>query len=290
MNSGMTNQGLRRFSLIKSLKGKFFLALLTIALLNLAIGSIAIYALRAAVEDSNRQAETHLETMQNGQKLLEHSIMIEHQLQLLFKGESREVDRSYSKILEQLDSIDAVVANLGHSTSGPAILDLHQINQLFRNSVHIVARLRSETHDKNSSQESLDKKNQVLNQYQLQLDNQIETMIITSDELASRVNYDYRQTVDELISKTEYRQNIVLSFMLASLISILLIGLYLRSTTIARLQKIIFYLRHAPIDTSAVTIPVHGDDEIGEIARALEKLQEDYKSKIVAQDTNKYDE
>jgi two-component system, NtrC family, sensor kinase len=287
MNTSMTNQGSGRFSLIKSLKGKFFLALLTMALLNLAIGSIAIYALRATTEDSSQQAETHLKIMQDGQKLLEHSVMIEHQLHLLLKGTGNEVDRSYSKILELLDSIDVLVANLGHSTSGPAILDLHQINQLFRNSVHIIARLRSETHDKNSSKESLDKKKNVLNQYQRQLDNQIETMIITSDELSSRVNYDYRQMVDELISKTEYRENIVLSFMLASLISILLIGLYLRSNTIARLQKISFYLRHKTIDTSTATIPVHGDDEIGEMARALEKLLKDHKSIIETQDTNK---
>jgi hypothetical protein len=283
----MPDQSSRRFSLINSFKGKFFLASLAMALLTISAGTIAIFALRSTADDSSLLAEVHLKVMQDGQKLLEHSFMIEHLVHLLLKGDSSEVDASYRKILELLDSVDSLVARLGHSTSGPAILDLHQINQLFRNNVHIIARLRGEILQADLSQQDLDIKQQALIQYQQQLEKQIETMMITSNELSSRINFDYRQTIDQLISETVQRQKIVFYFTLASLILIVLIGQYFRRNTIARLQKISFYLRHEVTNTFPVTIPVQGDDEISEMARALEKLLEDHYHILQTQDQNK---
>ncbi len=283
----MPDQSSRRFSLINSFKGKFFLASLAMALLTISAGTIAIFALRSTADDSRLLAEVHLKMMQDGQKLLEHSFMIEHLVHLLLKGDSIEVDTSYRKILKLLDSVDSLVARLGHSTSGPAILDLHQINQLFRNSVHIIARLRGKILQADSSQQDQDIKQQALIQYQQQLEKQIETMMITSNELSSRIKFDYRQTIDQLISETVQRQKIVFYFTLASLILIVLIGQYFRRNTIARLQKISFYLRHEVTNTFPVAIPVQGDDEISEMARALEKLLEDHYSILQTQDQNK---
>ncbi len=272
----MPVQNSRSTSPIKTLKGKFFIASFVMALLIISTGTVAIFVLRFSAEDNSLLADVHLKTMQDGQKLLEQCILIEHQIHLLLKGDRNEVNQSYSKILGLLDTVDRLVVNLGHSTSGAAILDLHQINQLFRNTVHITAGLRSQLLHSDLPQSDIDKKQLVLNQYRSKLEKQIETMIITSDELSSRINFDYLQKINQLVSETEKRQNLVLYFMLASLILMVFISQYFHRNTIARLHKISFYLRNQTIESTAISIPVHGDDEIAEMARALEKLLEDH--------------
>jgi signal transduction histidine kinase len=129
----------------RSISGRFRLVLSGLALLVLAQGSTAVWALRSAARSSDELARDRVARLQDAQDLVQRTMLIERQAgQLLDAGALDRVAAEYAAMLQQLDALDALLARLGAASSDVELLGLQQAGQLFRNTVHVVARLRSD--------------------------------------------------------------------------------------------------------------------------------------------------
>lgn len=127
----------------KSLRGQFAVSLSALALLIVASGATAVYALRASENATRQLAQEHLTRMQDGQDMLQNALLIERATdQLLTTTSSDALHASYANIVKQLEGLDRQVEHLASATGDVAMLDLHQSSQLFRNTANIVAQLR----------------------------------------------------------------------------------------------------------------------------------------------------
>jgi diguanylate cyclase (GGDEF)-like protein len=134
---------LGRRLLPQSLRAQFTLAFLTLALLILASGATAVYALRTSNNATRQLTDERLVRMQNGQDMLQRTLLIERQTDQLLTTRSPDTLRSsYAATVEQLEALDQLVQQLTAANSGVAILDMHQSSQMFRNTANIVAQLR----------------------------------------------------------------------------------------------------------------------------------------------------
>jgi diguanylate cyclase (GGDEF)-like protein/PAS domain S-box-containing protein len=267
---------IRQWFLPRSLQGKSTLALLAMALLIATGGIAAVQALHVSADASRNLAEERMEHMQNAQSLLQRTLLIERQSRLLLAaGNSDALQTPYAKILSLLDSLDVLVARLGQTTSGTAILDLHQASQLFRNTVHIVARLRNDVLVPNTTAQHMSENASTLRRFQTEQGRQVEALAAAAEGLSKRITTDYREAVHKVSVATRHRQQLVLTLLVASLFLTCLITIYFRRHAINRLQQVSHFLRLGSADDGRVLVPVHGDDEIGEMARAVEQFLED---------------
>ncbi|MFS2093793.1 EAL domain-containing protein [Pseudomonas sp. Pseusp11] len=134
---------LGRRLLPQSLRAQFTLAFLTLALLILAGGATAVYALRTSNSATRQLTDERLVRMQNGQDMVQRTLLIERQTDQLLTTRSPDALRSsYAATVEQLEALDQLVQELTAANSGEAILDMHQSSQMFRNTANIVAQLR----------------------------------------------------------------------------------------------------------------------------------------------------
>ncbi|MGX9568133.1 EAL domain-containing protein [Pseudomonas viciae] len=134
---------LGRRLLPQSLRAQFTLAFLTLALLILAGGATAVYALRTSNSATRQLTDERLVRMQDGQDMLQRTLLIERQTDQLLTTRSPDTLRSsYAATVKQLAALDQLVQQLTAANSGVAILDMHQSSQMFRNTANIVAQLR----------------------------------------------------------------------------------------------------------------------------------------------------
>lgn len=134
---------LYRRLLPQSLRAQFTLAFLALALLILAGGATAVYALRTSNSATRQLTDERLVRMQYGQDMVQNTLLIERQTDQLLTARSFETLHStYAATVEQLEALDRLVLQLTAANNGVAILDVHQSSQLFRNTANIVAQLR----------------------------------------------------------------------------------------------------------------------------------------------------
>ncbi|WP_212801094.1 EAL domain-containing protein [Pseudomonas sp. St290] len=137
------NFRLGRPLLPQSLRAQFTLAFLTLALLILAGGATAVYALRTSNSATRQLTDERLVRMQDGQDMAQRTLLIERQTDQFLTSRSPDILRSsYAATVEQLEALDQLVQQLTAANSGVAILDMHQSSQMFRNTANIVAQLR----------------------------------------------------------------------------------------------------------------------------------------------------
>lgn len=127
----------------QSLRAQFILAFLALALLILAGGATAVYALRTSNNATRELTKERLVRMQAGQDMLQSTLLIERQTdQLLTTASFDTLRSSYAETVKQLEALDRLVVQLTTASNAVAILDVHQSSQLFRNTANIVAQLR----------------------------------------------------------------------------------------------------------------------------------------------------
>ncbi|MDB5982920.1 MAG: hypothetical protein JWQ69_3935 [Pseudomonas sp.] len=127
----------------QSLRAQFSLAFIALALLILAGGVTAVYALRTSNNATRHLVQAQLMRMQAGQDMLQDTLLIERQTDQLLTGHSFDALRaSYAATVTQLETLDRLVAQLTNASNDVLILDLHQSSQLFRNTANVVAQLR----------------------------------------------------------------------------------------------------------------------------------------------------
>lgn len=258
----------------KSLKGQFNLALAGLTLLIIAIGFIGIRSLDETVNASSRLSEDRLTHMEDAQTLVRTALMLEKETRMMqMASEPAEMQSHYDLILILLDEMDDLVSNLGQAGSNISVLAFQHTAQLFRGTIHILAKLHDQTLNSNIEESQNGVLATRLDLFNRNLAQQGRELLAASEALSNDFTSDYRQSVQQLTQKAENRRFQVLGLLAISLVVAWFISTrFLGKVVISRLQKVSHYLRRGGEGTSGdAGVPVTGDDEIGEMARALEQ-------------------
>ncbi len=116
----------------------------------------------------------------------------------------------------------------------------------------------------------------MLDRFYVSLDGQSVALVAAAQEVAAEVTEAHRRRVDELARGAIASERLVVAFLLGSLVVAWLVSRYLLGRRVlARLLQVSRYLRRDAAAGETPRIPVRGDDEIGEMARAVEQFMED---------------
>lgn len=267
----------RRLPLPRSLRWQFTLALLAPALLIVAGGLAAVYGWRISSHTARQLAEQRLARLQHAQDLVRHALLIERKSNRMLTAHSlAPMQTSYLEILEQLDLQDALVLRLGQASNDLAVLALNQANQLFRNTVHIVAQLRRNLlADKFAPPEST-RQQEILLHFHGEMQRQVALLVDSTHDLSARFTSDYQKTMRQLTTAAAHDQVRALALLAGSVLLAWLVSRYfLGRRVVGRLQQVSNCLRLEETHTGCPQVPVQGDDEIGNMARAVEQFLED---------------
>ncbi|WP_150807509.1 EAL domain-containing protein [Pseudomonas fluorescens] len=334
---------LYRQLLPQSLRAQFTLAFLALALLILAGGATAVYALRTSNSATRQLTDERLVRMQYGQDMVQNTLLIERQTdQLLTTRSFQTLHSTYAATVEQLEALDRLVLQLTAANNGVAILDVHQSSQLFRNTANIVAQLResklqTEVRFEQSLQERIvqltatrtqasmglavvlfdlprasDSKavqllqsrfeslsrtagrlpvahldtpdlfslrlriinqHDVIQRFHEELRNQAAMLVAVARTQSNAYTQDYREAVQRLVEASNRSQQWVLIMLGASLLFAWFVTrVFMGRHVLARLNEISRQLRQEHIDDAQLMMAKHGEDEIGNMARAVNQF------------------
>ncbi|WP_404421445.1 sensor histidine kinase [Thalassospira australica] len=267
-----------RISWPKSLKGQFNLALAGLTLLILAIGFIGIRSLDETVNASGRLSEDRLTHMEDAQTLVRTALLLERESRMMqMASEPAEMQSHYNQILVHLDEMDNLVSNLGQAGTNISVLAFQHTAQLFRGTIHILAKLHDQALNSNIEESQNEVLATRLDLFNRNLAQQGQELLAASEALSNDFTSDYRQSVQQLTQKAENRRFQVLGLLAISLVVAWFISTrFLGKVVISRLQKVSHYLRKAgEAPSKDAGVPVTGDDEIGEMARAVEQYMKE---------------
>jgi signal transduction histidine kinase len=277
----MFTERLRRLPLPHSLRRQFILALSALALLIVAGGLTAVYALRVSTESTRQLAEERLVHMQDAQDLVLRTLLIERASDRMMSTDApAAMHESYAGITKQLELLDHLVERLVAGNDDLAVLALHQSGQLFRNTANVVAGLR-ENLLQGDAAGAVDAASRLAQQDNLrrfhdELQRQASAMTSAAQELSNRFTQDYRDAVRQLADTSLKNQRLVLALLVGSLILAWLVSRYfLGKHVLNRLHQVSHYLRRGDTGHAQPRVPVEGSDEIGQMARAVELFMAD---------------
>lgn len=265
----------------QSLRGQFSLAVLALSLLIVAGGLISVAALRDSAETSRQLAEERLQHLHDARDLLRHTLLIERETyRMLTVDTVEDMQRSYGEITAQMAILDTLVVRLSQSDTDIAVLSLHQSGQLFRNTAHIIARLRKDILENGEKAEALAD----LHRFRGHLEAQVAVMASAANALSDHLSLDYREKILDLAATSRMDQRLVLALGAGSLLLAWLVSRYfLGRHVVGRLRLVSRYLRSGDTNGGEIRVPVRGHDEIGEMARAVEQFLEDRRQLAEAQ-------
>ena len=258
----------------RSLRAQFAVALSAMGLLVIAGGATAVYALYATGDAARQFSEQQLERMQSAQDLQQRTLQIQHLAERMVATDSRGVARQvYAQIQSELDALDQLTARLavGEDVS---VLDLHQSSQLFRNSAHVLAQL-SDAAARAGPVDSA--RSAALEGYTGEMQAHAQAMAQAARVQSEHLAQAYRAAVLRVVEASRRSAYWVVAWLTFSLLAAFLIARgFLGRHVIARLQQVSRSLLAAD-DRSASEphVPVHGEDEIGAMARAVERFVSD---------------
>jgi C4-dicarboxylate-specific signal transduction histidine kinase len=193
----------------------------------------------------------------------------------------------YAEIVKQLEELDRLVDRLATTSDDVAILDLRQSSQLFRNTANIVAQLReTEMHAAVESEPLPALRSSLARQpgdtgkseqhFLDELRRQAGAMVISARRQLVRHEQDFREAIQELAGTSMRNQRRVTVLLVGSLLLAAVVAQgFLGNHVLARLQLVSQSLRRSDIVDGHPVVPVHGDDEIAAMARAVEGFLDD---------------
>lgn len=264
----------------QSLRTQFVLAVGSLALLILAGGATAVYALRAVSITSQHLAEQRLVQMQLAQDMVRLTLLIERESFQLGNTESVESIRaSYADIVNELHELDGLVDRIAAARDDITVLDLHQASQLFRNTANIVAQLREDALQsgrKKAPKQPFVPVQTSEQKFNSELHQQAGALVAAAQLQSGRYTQEYRREVNELADTSTRNQRLV-TFLLAGglLLVWLLTYQFLGKHVLVRLQQVSRHLRQSDAGDDLPVMPDRGNDEISEMARAVEQFKKD---------------
>ncbi|WP_341889447.1 ATP-binding protein [Variovorax sp. YR752] len=258
-----------------SLRAQFAVALSAMAVLIVVGGATAFLALFATGNAARQFSEEQVARAQNTQDLQQRTLQIELLAERLVAAESRDLARqTYTQILGELDALDQLTARLAVSED-VSVLDLHQSSQLFRNSAHVLAQLRDAAARPERAQEP--PTTAALRSYRDEMRVHAQALAQSAREQSDRLARAHQAAVLRVVDASHASAYWVIAWLAVSLVTAWLIArVFLGQHVIARLQQVSRSLLHVDehVD-SPPHVAVHGDDEIGAMARAVERFLSD---------------
>lgn len=288
----MSNTWFPSWLLPRSLRQQVIYALSTLAFLAVAGGFMALYALRVAVDSTQQLAGERLVLMQDSQELVQRTLLIERDVHRMLEGKSlTAMHGGYADILERLTVIEQIVSRLVHGNDDVRVLTLHQASQLFRNTTNIVASLResvlqAEVDNTDASAPSpraiAAKSPERLAQeenirlFHLELQRQASAMATSAQSLSAHLTQDYQTALGQLVETSRQNQRWVLVLLAGCLLLAWLVTRYFFGQHVLhRLDQVSYHLRVQDGENPVQRVPVDGNDEIAQMARAVELFMED---------------
>jgi PAS domain S-box-containing protein len=252
-----------------SLRAQFAVALSAMGLLIVAGGATAVYALYSTGSATRKFSEEQLERIQNAHDLQQRTLEIRLLAERMVAADSHVAARqSYAQILTELNSLEELTARLAVGDD-VSVLDLHQSSQLFRNSAHVIAQLREAAARRGATDAALSAE---LESYREELQVHAQEMASAAREQSDHLSRAYQAAVMRVVDASRTSAYWVVAWLAFSLLAAWLIArIFLGQHVIARLREVSRSLLATDDRSDAQTsVPVHGDDEIGAMARAVE--------------------
>jgi PAS domain S-box-containing protein len=268
---------LHRLPLPKSLRWQFTLALSMPVLLIMAGGLTAVNGWRISSNTARQLTEQRLMRLQQAQNLVQYAFLIECESNRMLTTDSLDpMEASYLKILERLDLMDLSVLHLGQASNNLAVLALNQANQLFRNTVHIVAQLRKNHLIDRFTPPKSTRQREILMHFHDEMHRQVISLVDSTHDLSASFTRDYEETMRQLTATATKNQRRLLALLAGSIFLAWLVSRYfLGHRVVGRLQQVSNCLRLGETREGFPKVPVKGDDEIGDMACAVEQFLED---------------
>ena len=263
----------------KSLRWQFNLTLAALALLILAGGITALYALRVSTSATRVLAEERLLHMQQAQDLVQRTLLIERESFQLDRTESVTAMRSsYADIGTHLEKFDQLVDLLARAGDNMDVLELYQASQLLRTTISIVAQMQEselQMADLRSPTEPVGQAKSVL-PYLYELRRQVAGMVSAAQNQSEHFTRSYREAVQDLAETSSRNQRWVSILLVGSLLLAWLVAQrFLGRHVMARLQHVSQQLRQRDSASESASEPDQTGDEISDMAHAVEQFQED---------------
>jgi signal transduction histidine kinase len=257
--------------LLRTLRAQFFVSLAGMSVLLVAAGVIAVYSLNVAGEATRRLAQERLRFLYDAQQLLDDARQVQMDAYVATRrtdGEPGPLDDG--TLMRRLDEMDRVTARLAVSDD-VSILDLHQSSQIFRASAQVVARLLRRLPGEADGAERDVALRRALGDMQVYA----RLMTRAAEEQARAVASAYQASADDLALTAQRQAWTVAAFVAGSLALAWTIAHFiLGQRMVARMRVVSECLRDTeaaarPADVD-VHVPVEGEDEIADMARAVE--------------------
>ncbi|MCW5664231.1 MAG: response regulator [Piscinibacter sp.] len=258
----------------RSLGAQFAVALSAMAALIVAGGATAFLALFATGDAARRFSEEQLARARHTQSLQQQTLQIERLAERMISADSREqAHQTYARILGELDALDELTAQLAVSED-MSVLDLHQSSQLFRSSAHVLARLRDAAEGPGPASAST---SGALRSYREEMQTHAQALAQAAREQSDRLARAHQAAVLRVVDASQASAYWVVAWLAFSLLMAWLIArVFLGRRIIARLQQVSRSLLSADAPGDAPPqVDVQGDDEIGAMARAVERFLSD---------------
>ena len=273
-----------------SLTAQCALVVSCLAALVVAVGATSLYSLDGSAHALRLLADDRLARLEDAQDLAQHTLMIERlALQLSSDDTVDAVRETHRHVLEQLASFDRLVGRLASATArddpGGDTLALHRSSQRFRNTVNIEAQVRETALRERAVVSSTARPEGSLASLDDDLLGQAGALAVAARQQSDYLTRDYRQAVQDLAESSDRTRawvgaEVALSLLLTWLITRVFLGRHV----VARLRRVSHTLRHGDVESAQTGLPVQGDDEIADMARAVEQFLEDRRQRGKAED------
>jgi signal transduction histidine kinase len=273
----------------RSLRRQFLLAAIVLAVLIVGAGATALYSLRAVTDATRTLAQKQLEDMQQAQKLVQQTLLIERESNRLETTASGGAMRQrYAEIGRELDVFDGLADRMALSTDDPAVLDLRQASQLFRNAANVVAQLRESelrsgvagTGGASSAVPGAAASQS--DQMREQMRRQASAMVESAQQSADRYTREFQDAVHALAERSASKQRWMTLLLVVNLLFAWAFAhAFLGRHVLARLQGVSQRLRSSDADNDE-TVEIRGQDEIAQMARAVEAFRQDRRQLSIA--------
>ncbi|HEX5682808.1 MAG TPA: ATP-binding protein [Ideonella sp.] len=267
-----------------SLQGQFAAALMAMGALVVAGGVTAVYALRATGDAARQVSQERLALVEVAQDLQQHTQQIQLLSDRMVAAETGPaVRRHYEQILRKLDELDQLTARLAVSDDA-SVLDLHMASQLFRNSAHVISHVRGDA----SMGGAPEVRAVALASYRDEMQAHALAMVGAARTQSDQLTRAYQAAVQRVVDASHVSAWWVVGWLAFSLLGAWLIARRLLGRhVLARLQQVSLTLRSVDVDVQALPTStlaaVHGDDEVGQMARAVEQFLRDRRQLALTQ-------
>ncbi|WP_118184574.1 ATP-binding protein [Paraburkholderia phosphatilytica] len=272
----------------QSLSAQFALVVSCLGALVVVVGITTLYSLTGSAHAIRQLADARLARLTDAQDLVQHTLTVERlALQLSRDDTVDAVRETHGHVIEQLASFDRLVDRLAAATASDGVgvdaLALHRSSQRFRNTVNVEAQVRETTLDTRPSRPGAS-----LATLDDDLRRQADALAVAAREQSDYLTREYREAVQELADSSDRTRRWVASEVAVSLLLAWLIArVFLGRHVVARLRRVSHALRHGDAAGAEGGVPVHGGDEIADMARAVEQFLEDRRQRRQAEDALK---